>query len=292
MCWKENAVQLPDVCWWFLCLHLKSPPFCILLPCSHCLLSVSTRLSGGHFKPSMSKTEVIIYPNRLVPFPVFLVLVIGSTLPKSTSLETQSHSIPPSLLPHIPAAWVPSFSLRSLSAISLLHKVLLEHRGEYLVSIIVGKRFLSIKQKAEIIKGKEHFLCVCVCVCVNHQKQDKWQMQNREYLVIFKTGKTGYTTYIKSFYKFIWNIQIDKWTNREMNKQWTTRVPWWLSRLRIQHCHCYGSGYRCGTCLIPGLETFVGLRCNQKKKKKKKGTTQGKQKANNNVKNIFSLVIQ
>ena len=28
-------------------------------------------------------------------------------------------------------------------------------------------------------------------------------------------------------------------------------VPWWLSRLRIQHCHCCGSGCSCGSGSIP-----------------------------------------
>ena len=35
------------------------------------------------------------------------------------------------------------------------------------------------------------------------------------------------------------------------------RVPWWLSGLRIQRCHCCGSGYSCGMGLIPGLRTFT-----------------------------------
>ena len=44
------------------------------------------------------------------------------------------------------------------------------------------------------------------------------------------------------------------------------RVPWWLSRLRIQHHHCCGSGYSCGAGLIPSLGTFSCHRCSQKKK--------------------------
>lgn len=61
----------------------KTPTYChILYPCSNCLLGISTRLSGRHFKCKVCKTKLIIYPNRLVPFPVFLVLVSGSTLTK------------------------------------------------------------------------------------------------------------------------------------------------------------------------------------------------------------------
>ena len=33
-------------------------------------------------------------------------------------------------------------------------------------------------------------------------------------------------------------------------------VPWWCSRLRIQRCHCCGSGHCCGSDSIPGPETF------------------------------------
>ena len=32
-------------------------------------------------------------------------------------------------------------------------------------------------------------------------------------------------------------------------------VPWWCSRLRIQHCHCYGLDHCCGMDLIPGSGT-------------------------------------
>ena len=43
-------------------------------------------------------------------------------------------------------------------------------------------------------------------------------------------------------------------------------VPWWLSRLRIQHCHYCGSGYCCGGGLIPGLGTSACCRHDQKEK--------------------------
>ena len=45
------------------------------------------------------------------------------------------------------------------------------------------------------------------------------------------------------------------------------RAPWWLSRLRIWHCHCYG------TSLISGLGTSAYHRRTKKKKKKKKRET-------------------
>ena len=47
----------------------------------------------------------------------------------------------------------------------------------------------------------------------------------------------------------------------------TIGVPWWLSRLRIWHCHCYGSGCCCGTGSIPDPGSLVFLGHSQKKKK-------------------------
>ena len=43
-------------------------------------------------------------------------------------------------------------------------------------------------------------------------------------------------------------------------------VPSWHNGLRIQHCHCCGSGYSCSMGSIPGLGTSTCHRCNQKKK--------------------------
>ena len=39
-----------------------------------------------------------------------------------------------------------------------------------------------------------------------------------------------------------------------------TGVPWWLSRLRVQRCHCYGLGSLCGMGLVlgPGTSTCHG----------------------------------
>ena len=48
-----------------------------------------------------------------------------------------------------------------------------------------------------------------------------------------------------------------------------TGVPWCLSRLRIQRCHCCGTDPCCGTGSIPGPETSACHRCSKKKKKTK-----------------------
>ena len=46
------------------------------------------------------------------------------------------------------------------------------------------------------------------------------------------------------------------------------RVPWWLRRLRIQNCHCCGSGYCFREGLIPCLGILQLLDVAKKKKKK------------------------
>ena len=45
------------------------------------------------------------------------------------------------------------------------------------------------------------------------------------------------------------------------------RVPWWLSGLRICHCHCCGLSGCCGTRWIPGPRTLACHRLGKKKKK-------------------------
>ena len=45
-------------------------------------------------------------------------------------------------------------------------------------------------------------------------------------------------------------------------------VPWWLSRLRIQCCHCGDMDS------IPGPETSAASGCGQKKKKKERYLTE------------------
>ena len=54
------------------------------------------------------------------------------------------------------------------------------------------------------------------------------------------------------------------------NKKYIFGVCWWSSRLRIQQCHCCGSGCCCGAGSIPGLGTLSCQGYNWKKKKKKK----------------------
>ena len=45
------------------------------------------------------------------------------------------------------------------------------------------------------------------------------------------------------------------------------RAPWWLSGLRMWHCHCYGLGHCCGTGSVPGLDTSACHQCSTKTKK-------------------------
>ena len=54
------------------------------------------------------------------------------------------------------------------------------------------------------------------------------------------------------------------WSTENMLIKRTVGIPWGLSGLRIQHCHCIGSDCCCG----PGTSTCCG--CGKKKKKKKK----------------------
>ena len=49
----------------------------------------------------------------------------------------------------------------------------------------------------------------------------------------------------------------------------TLGVPWWLRRLRIQHCHCCSSGLRCGAGSIPDLGTSTCCLCSQKSPQEK-----------------------
>ena len=58
-----------------------------------------------------------------------------------------------------------------------------------------------------------------------------------------------------------------------VKKQPTLSVPWWLSGLRIWHCHCYGSSCCCGAGSIPGQGIYAYQGHTAKKKKKKKKAT-------------------
>ena len=54
----------------------------------------------------------------------------------------------------------------------------------------------------------------------------------------------------------MWNLKYDtnelfmKHRKKLPEKANFGRVPWWLSRLRIWHCHCCGSHHFCGIGLI------------------------------------------
>ena len=68
---------------------------------------------------------------------------------------------------------------------------------------------------------------------------------------------------------YIWLFWTDKkrklvyLTSRDENG-----VPWWLSWLRIWHCHCCGWGCCCGVGSVPGLGPSTCGRCSLKKKRK------------------------
>ena len=65
---------------------------------------------------------------------------------------------------------------------------------------------------------------------------------------------------------------IDKWWRRTPHRgqcrliKSVMGVPWWLSRLKIQHCHCCSSGYICSMGSIPGSQTSTNCWCGGKKK--------------------------
>lgn len=163
----------------------KTQPYsCIPYPCSNCLLGISTRLSGRQFKCNMCKTELIIYPNRLVPFPVFLVF--GQWfLPHQSrpSSKTQSLLIPLSLLP---------ISNEFLTAFPRLHKITIITKRWISMHYYCGERTFKYYMKGRNNKRKKKPKCVDIN---NHQKQDKWYLQNEKNFATFKTGKRKYTLY-------------------------------------------------------------------------------------------------
>ena len=61
----------------------------------------------------------------------------------------------------------------------------------------------------------------------------------------------------------IWN-----WYFIRLKKNQITGVPWWCHGLRIQCCHCPGSGCSSGTDSNPGPGTSACHKHGQKKKKK------------------------
>ena len=49
--------------------------------------------------------------------------------------------------------------------------------------------------------------------------------------------------------------QVLKWQRFQINNKSQGGVPWWLSGLRIQHCHYSGASCCCVAVLIPGMGT-------------------------------------
>ena len=58
-------------------------------------------------------------------------------------------------------------------------------------------------------------------------------------------------------------------------------VPWWLSRLKIRHCHSCGLGHCCGSGLIPDSGTATGTGTNKRKKERKKKEKKEKERKKN-----------
>ena len=54
-------------------------------------------------------------------------------------------------------------------------------------------------------------------------------------------------------------VKVKEWAEvilaKTENKMMYRGVPWWCSGLRIQHCHCCGSGRCSGSGVIPGPGT-------------------------------------
>ena len=81
-------------------------------------------------------------------------------------------------------------------------------------------------------------------------------------------------------------IRANRWDSIKL-KILCMEVPWWLNRLRIQHCHycglghCCDSGHYCGTGSIPGpgTSTCCGMvkqankPCAQQEKQQHEGVT-------------------
>ena len=55
--------------------------------------------------------------------------------------------------------------------------------------------------------------------------------------------------------------------NKTKQKNESIEVPWWLTWLRIQHCHCSGSACCCGIGSIPGPGTSTCCRHGHTQKK-------------------------
>ena len=61
---------------------------------------------------------------------------------------------------------------------------------------------------------------------------------------------------------------LNLWLVFSFSWKYLSRVPWWFSGLRIQHCHCFGTCCCCGVCSIPALWVWQKKKKNDQKPKK------------------------
>ena len=98
------------------------------------------------------------------------------------------------------------------------------------------------------------------CVCDPHHSSRQHQLLNP----LSEAGNRTQNLMVPSWIHFhcatTGTLLISLWGSKDiltmLGKELPLRgclfgVPWWLSRFRIQYCHCYGSGGCCGTRLIP-----------------------------------------
>ena len=65
----------------------------------------------------------------------------------------------------------------------------------------------------------------------------------------------------------LWHAQYTVSCQRTEVNRCLFGVPWWLSGLKTQHCHCSGSGRRWGSGSIPGTKISICHRRSQRDKK-------------------------
>ena len=69
----------------------------------------------------------------------------------------------------------------------------------------------------------------------------------------------------------VWSVQVGGF------KSIQSGVPWWHSRLRIQHCHCNVLGHCSGTGSVLGPGTSTSHVCSQKKKRRRRNMGKNKE---------------
>ncbi|WP_251884210.1 hypothetical protein, partial [Klebsiella pneumoniae] len=75
--------------------------------------------------------------------------------------------------------------------------------------------------------------------------------------------------------EYFFKKKLDFFDLKNKTKPYDFKVdgtPWWLSGVRIQPCHCCGSGYCHGTGSVPALGTSLCHRHSQNKQTNKKQT--------------------